>query len=510
MLSPNPTSSERADKPSSHGSGADRERELIASVLKTGLMADGRTFQLLLQAAPGRPWRTLRVQQGAADLAALVAAPAQIVGVRHRHLCRLVALDIDTGSAWWSPAGPAASPQALAFTGQAEAAGCSVSWHRTPSGGWHGWAALPAPVHHSIGHQLVAGWAEAGGMTLAAGQAEVFPSFTPYSPIGRAWQWAQCHGIRLPGQARSALWTGTGWALEPSLQWQELAAGLELAAAAADDPAWLMALEDAGRRRRMANPRHRSAAPQRRGPRKPVAVAWTGPDQSNYNLGRLATALWSPGITADTLAAAIEAAAIAAPGFHQWASGDTRRRLSTWCLDWARCCIRRPPGRGSARPAPSHNAGRNLAEHRRVVVAVIDGAARLAAEHGTAAFELSERVVSEALKISRSSYRRLKSLFLSRVTAALFRLPAVGTHPPAKGYKPEHADGPASRPAVPVPENQSLPPVTTSPPAADRPPSPPPPAMPISPARVSTPRRDRERDEIARWLGQAASCGSLP
>jgi hypothetical protein len=34
--------------------------------------------------------------------------------------------------------------------------------------------------------------------------------------------------------------------------------------------------------------------------------------------------------------------------------------------------------------------------------------------------------------------------------------------------------------------------------------------MPISPARVSTPRRDRERDEIARWLGQAASCGSLP
>jgi hypothetical protein len=35
--------------------------------------------------------------------------------------------------------------------------------------------------------------------------------------------------------------------------------------------------------------------------------------------------------------------------------------------------------------------------------------------------------------------------------------------------------------------------------------------MPISPPRVSTPRRDRERDEIARWLGQAAaSCGTLP
>jgi hypothetical protein len=507
----NPTSLKPAGNPSRDGSAADPDRALIASVLAAGLMLDGRTFHPIAQDRPGADWRTLRQQQGPDAIAALVVAPDVVVGLRHREKCRLVALDIDTGSAWWSPAGPATSPQALAFTGQAEASGCSVSWHRTPSGGWHCWAALPAPVQQSLAHQLVAGWAEAAGMTLAAGKAEAFPSFTPYSPIGRAWQWAQCHGIRLPGQARSALWTGTGWALEPSLQWQELAAGLELAAAAAADPAWLVALEDAHRRRRIANPRHRSAAPQRRGPRKPVAVAWTGPDQSNYNLGRLATALWAPGIAADTLAGAIEAAAIAAPGFHQWASGDTRRRLSTWCLDWARCCIRRPPGRGSARPAPSHNAGRNAVEHRRAVVAVIDGAVRLVAEHGTAAFELSERVVSEALKISRSTFRRLKSLFLSRVTAALFPVRSTGSHPLPKGYAPQGAATAASCPAVPVLENQSFPSVSTGPPAPDRPPPPPPPAVPTSPARVTTARRDRERDEIARWLGQAAaSCGTLP
>jgi len=511
VLSPNPTSLKPARNPLRDASAADPDHGLIASVLSAGLMLDGRTFHPIVQARPGADWRTLRQQQGPDAIAALVVAPDVVVGLRHREKCRLVALDIDTGSSWWHPSGPAASPGALAFTEQAEAAGCVTSWHRTPSGGWHCWAALPSPVQQSFAHQLVAGWAAAAGMTLVAGQAEAFPSFVPYSAGGSPWQWTASHGIRLPGQAGSALWTGSCWATEPLLQWEELAAGLQLAADAAVAPAWLEALQAAEQRRRMANPRHRPAAPQVRGPRRRGAVVWSDRSQSNVNLRRLANNLWQPGIAPEALAASIEAAALASPGFRRWASGDTRRRLSAWCGDWARSCCRKPPGRGGALPVPSRNAGRNAAEHRRAVVAVIDGAVRLVAEHGTAAFELSERAVSDALKISRNTFRKLKTLFLSRLTAALFPVSSSGSHPLPKGYAPQGAATAASCPAVPVPENQSLPSVSTGPPAPDRPPPPPPPAVPTSPARVTTARRDRERDEIARWLGMAAaSCGTLP
>ena len=510
---PNSTSPKPADNPLRDASAADPDHGLIASVLSAGLMLDGRTFNPIRQAGPGSPWTTLRQQQGPDDIAALVVAPDVVVGLRHREKCRLVALDIDTGSPWWHPAGPAASTGARAFTAAAEAAGCATSWHRTPSGGWHCWAALPSPVQQSFAHQLVAGWAAAAGMTLAAGQAEAFPSFVPYSPAGSPWQWTASHGIRLPGQAGSALWTGSCWATEPLLQWQELAAGLQLAADAVAAPAWLEALQASEQRRRMANPRHRPAAPQARGPRRRGAVVWTGRSQSNVNLRRLVNNLWHPGIAPEALAASIETAALAAPGFRRWASGDTRRRLSAWCGEWARSCCRKPPGsRKSSKPPRARFAlSINDARHHKAVLSVISGAARLVAEHGTAAFELSERFIAEALQISRNTFRKLKTLFLSRITAALFPVSSSGSHPLSKGYAPQGAATAANCPAAVLPENQSLPSVSTGPPAPDRPPSPPPPAVPTSPARVTTARRDHERDEIVRWLGMAAAtCGTLP
>jgi len=67
------------------------------------------------------------------------------------------------------------------------------------------------------------------GWKSAQGALELFPSHTRYRAGNDPKTFSLCQGLRLPGQEGSALWTGSRWAEEPELQWQELAAALVMA-----------------------------------------------------------------------------------------------------------------------------------------------------------------------------------------------------------------------------------------------------------------------------------------
>jgi hypothetical protein len=194
------------------------------------------------------------------------------------------------------------------------------------------------------------------------------------------------------------------------------------------------------------------------------------------------------------------AAARACPGFSRYASRDTVARLDAWCRDWARSCHRRPP-RAVASRRQSTDPGRNHRLHREAVAKVIDAAVVIARDHGEAALRFSERRSAELLAMTRTTFRKVKGLFKTRLAAAIARPAAVGLHPCAKGGAAAqlHQSPDCS------PEIESLdlvPPVAFRP---CRPPPPPPLAMPIAPARDSTSRREFERNELARWLGLAAA-----
>lgn len=470
-------------------------------VLGQILCLDGRTFDPITKPTAGGEWRTRHGGFGVADIADLVLDPAETVGIRPRDKTRVLVVDIDAHqeapSPYWHPDGPEASPTVQRLLHEAEKAGCRCAIFRTPSGGWHALIVLPEaqPVAfaHCMGRVLVAH----AGMELGSARCELFPNTAKWDETTDAKQRKAQNGIRLPGQAGGALWTGSGWATEPELAWQELAAALDATDAAA--PGWEALQQTAASERRLLRRTWRAAAGCRR--RSSAVVAWTAPGQSNDNLGLIANACWEPGMSANDLVQRMITVAQTAPGFARFASQDTQKRLVSRCSDWAAACIRRPP---AGRRRASDDPGRNARLHREAVVRVIDAAPRLARELGAAALDLSERAASDAIGLARGTFRKLKSLFLSRLTAALFPVPA------ARGSDPYPKGGPLDLLAV---SGDHL--ISTSghggvlPRSQPPPPHPPPEVHPVALPTAAPPRldqrRQREYEEMARWLGMAAA-----
>jgi len=481
---------------------ADPALTLITRVLTEALMRDGRTFDPILRPANGRDgWCTRHRCLDPEAVAVLVMDPAEFIGLRHRHRTRLVAVDLDNHDREnWRPD----SPRLIALHAAAEAGGIVPSLHRTTNG-MHLWLALPEAVPIVRAHWVLRELLQRAEVDRDS--VEVFPSLATGSVIADAKARPASNGIRLPGQAGSALWVGDRWADDPILIWQELEAALELAEVC---PEWQELQQAAATLERQHKRSCRRFPSRPRSSRRPggdAPIEWTGTGESNRHLGTLANRGYRDGHRdPEALAAYIEAEALAAPGFDRWASPDTKRRLPSWAREWASACIARPP-LAKCRPR-SNDPNHNDREHARCVAKVAAAAARFGRRLGDKAMAWSERKAHEAIGISRRTFRKLKPLWRVRLLAACYASRSVaGTHPLPKG-----GDHPA---VVSVESINLFPPVTADPARCPtdhhyRPPSTAdPPPMPTRAATVSlhswqAAQRSREREELARWLGAAA------
>jgi hypothetical protein len=371
-------------------------------------------------------------------MVAKILAPGVWVGHRPRADVRYVAFDIDAGSPYL---GLACLQQLEA---ELERVGLpTVRIRSSHRGGIHLYGLLPAAVHREEAHWIARAIATRLGWGIKAGQLEVFPSTSRYSHGTNPKQFARCQGLRLPGQEGSALWAGGRWLEEPLAIWHELGAALVMAETSVAftqlqreaqalreqhrSPSWFGRRVAAGSTSTVGTIRHN--------------IRWTGPAQSNELLGRLTNVAYMAGhTTAEQLAQAVEQLALGAPGFSQWASDHTRADLRAWCLRWARSCIRKPP---EVSRCPSNDPGRNERLARQARVAVIEGAIRAARTAGAEAIQWSERVAATFLGIARSTFRKLKRLWLIRVTAEVYAAPRpAGTDPSQQGLA---VSGPSGR-----------------------------------------------------------------
>jgi hypothetical protein len=469
-------------------------------------MRDGQTFDHIVRTAGGRAWSTTKGRSDPETIASLVLDPDWIVGLRHRSQTRLIVFDIDAHrpllSPYWHPAGPEASPALQRLLTAAEMVGAASVIFQTPSGGWHVFAVLPEAVPSSEAAWIARVLSARACLEEAPGQLEAFP--TPLSfQTGAPRHWKRSNGFRLPGQQGGATWLSgsVGWCSEPETAWLELQAAIE-ATAPADLPAWQAIRDEAQQARRRAEKRLRSsrfplAGGRHRG--SAVSVAWTGPSQSNGNLGAIANALYRHGEDPESFGSRIAAAARACPGFDRFASDDTKRRLDSWAMDRAKSCIKKPPRGAVSRCSRSTDPGRNARLHREAVCRVISRAAAVVAEHGEEAMRLSERTLAGLLGIARNTLRRLRGLVMARLTAALFRVsPATGSDP---SPKVGNADAAPEEPlAVLFKKRTSLHLTQPISPGSDRSPPPDPPPLPTRAAHPANLRRQLEREELARWL----------
>ena len=465
-------------------------------------MRDGRTFDPILKPADGSAgWHT-RTHQclDPEAVAAEVMDPAEFIGLRHRHRTRLVVIDLDNhrGEQNWRPD----DPRLIALQAAVVAAGAVPVLVRTPNG-MHLWLALPEAVPKVRAHwqlRVLLQRAEVDSV-----EVELFPSLASGSTIADAKARPASNGIRLPGQAGSALWVGDRWVDDPILIWQELEAALELAEVC---PEWQELQEAAAALERQHKRSCRRFPSRPRSSRRPGGddpIEWTGTRQSNDLLGLLANRGYRDGHRdPEALAAYIEAAALAAPGFDRWASTYTKRQLASKAWGWAKSCIARPP---LARCRPrSNDPGRNTRLKRESFCSVLAGCERAAREHGEAALGWSARKVHEYTGIARTTLARLRFHWPLRLLAILYRRrsehpAATGSDPSPKGGDPSGCSSIESIDLLLVPA-RSLRPLARnlSPPSSaglDHP-------MPTLAATVVSIRRQLEREELARWLGAAA------
>jgi hypothetical protein len=492
------------------------ESGLIASVLcKTLMLAEAggkhRTFDSILRPPVGGEWRTVHNCMEPGDVAAAVLDLSVVIGLRHRHQTRLVNYDIDAHGAavspYWHPAGPEHSPALQRLLAAAEAVGCSHAIYRTPRGGWHAWILLPEAVHYSVAATIGQVIAARAGLELDPGRLEVFPTLTRYSEASDPRHRPRSQAFRLPGQHGGSTWIGgpVGWCSEPSTAWEEAAAAVELADGVATAE-WQELLLEAVVLRRERRPRSALRAPGAGRHRAPRAhsIEWTGPSQSMRNLGALTNALYQPGETPEQLGARVAAAARVCPGFDRYASDDTKGRLETWAIDWARCCCSHPP---VARKRQSSDPGRNARLRRENTCLIIATAHMAAKTVGEDALDWSERRVAKVTTLHRTTVKKLFHIWQGRVRSALHagrgrRLFAAGTYPLPRGVHSQPAWLPL--PAVPPVENRHLESVPTGPPAEDRPRSPQPSQQEVSVALDwLAAKKVREQAELAAWISAA-------
>lgn len=485
---------------------------LISSVLRDGWMpGDPRTFDYITRDAKGfRGWTTHKNRCLDPDSAAsLVLRKDIILGLPHRYKTRILAYDFDNHSSLeWTRD----DPRIHSLIRTAEAGGCGAELVPTPRG-FHLWVLTPEPVPIIRAHWLAQTLLRRAGLE-GLQRLEIFPSLAREDPEDDPKERTISHGVRLPGQAGTVI-AGDPFS-DPVLIWAALRGHLDrLKPSPAFDRLLrhARALEKRQRKRNINRarflrlpPSHAAAA------RIAKEITWTGPGQSNDNLGRLANAGHIAGHrTLETLALFIEEKALLAPGFHQHASADTVRRLTPWSQSWAASCLKSPPrSTGTHRPR-SADPGRNARLHRETVCSFLDGVQRAARTFGTEALGWSERKIAEFCGISRSTLRRIEFHWRLRVLFSLNR--PQSEHPAAGGSDPSHQGGGV---AVFQEKSISLPASPHREPCQLHGKHPPPPSatdqnlLPTAPKKVAlspsswlAQKCTRERDELLRWIGLA-------
>ena len=517
------TSADAIPSPPQPCLGLDRDtlsesRPVVASVLRDGFMpGDPRSFDPIERPADGSAgWRTRKNLCLEQDSAAFrVVDPDIIIGLRHRFQTRLPAIDLDNhgdGPPVWTRDGAAT----LALIRAAEAADCEAVLAPTPHG-LHLWLALPEALPIVRVHWILRALLHRAGIDHRT--VELFPSLASGTPEPDAKARPRSHGVRLPAQHGTV--DPADPFTNPVLIWKSLRGALDLSSRRVDSPAWRGLVRQAAALERRSRRALTGRRTFRLGPASPAAVrrrleaiVWTAAGQSNRLLGELANVGWFAGHrNQQALAPFIEKAAREAPGFARFASFDTQRRLSRWAGEWARSCIARPPlARCRSR---SNDPNHNDRERARCVAKVASAAARFGRRLGDKAMAWSERRASEAIGISRQTFRKLKPLWRARLLAACYASRSVaGTHPSPKGGSANAGIG--NNPGCSLSESINLLPLPArSPRSLARNLSPPPPAgadpplptlpAPLAPHHWQAAQRAREREELAAWLGIAAA-----
>jgi hypothetical protein len=267
---------------------------------------------------------------------------AEIIGVRHERQVRLIVVDIDNKpekpSKYWHPLGK--SKELLRLQEVAEDCGCKVDFViSSNSGGLHVYIALPEWVHAFRAHWIGRALLQRAGIATGAGQAELFPSEMPFH-AGSPSERPLSNGFRLPGQEGSALVVGDRTITHPVLILQQLKSAVEEAQSCLNFKK-LVSQADSLRKQSKRCSKVSNGISEFK--RSSGNIAWTGPSQSNDNLGALTTQArlrYKPQ-TPEKLAAIVEQLALESPGFDQYASDETKENLTSWCKSWANCSFRR-------------------------------------------------------------------------------------------------------------------------------------------------------------------------
>ena len=266
----------------------------------------------------------------------------EVIGVRHERQVRLIVVDIDNKpgkpSKYWHPLGK--SKELLRLQEVAEDCGCKVDFVvSSNSGGLHVYIALPEWTHAFRAHWIGRALLQRAGIATGAGQAELFPSEMPFH-AGSPSERPLSNGFRLPGQEGSALVVGDRTITHPVLILQQLQSAVEEAQSCLNFKK-LVSQADSLRKQSKRCSKVSNGISEFK--RSSGNVEWTGPSQSNKNIGLLTTQArlrYKPE-TPDRLAAIVEQLAIESPGFNEYASDHTKKILTGWCKSWANCSFRR-------------------------------------------------------------------------------------------------------------------------------------------------------------------------
>jgi hypothetical protein len=227
---------------------------------------------------------------------------------------------------------------------------------------------------------------------------------------------------------------------------------------------------------------------------------WTGPGQSNDNLGRITTwarAAHPDARTVEELAPIIRREALNAPGFAEHASVASRADVQiSWPERWAGSSLKRDRVPAQKRTDPQHN--HRLLLRTRAALTRVWRAARDAAE-------LSQREVAKRAGVNRKTLLRHWDYWLQLLG---------GPHPSLTGGGvPPAVSSSESQSLSPVSPTSSVEPITAAVPVTSQP-KPPPASVStqiatpaVSPFRLDARPldqwRERQRAELLAWIGVA-------
>lgn len=510
--------------------------DLVASVLRDGFMAeDPRSFDAIFrQGDNSGQWRNEKNRvHDPVSAAKAVLDSGQIIGLRHRYHTRMVAIDLDNhATIHWTEDDPRLRRLIVA----AEASDCWPVLVPSPHG-FHLWLILPAALPIVTAHHCLRALLCRAG--IGDRKIELFPSLSTGDDVEDAKERPRSNGIRLPGQFGTI--TPGDPSSDPELIWRDLRHGLDHTE---PGEGWAdLCRIAAANKRNEKRQRTRRPTPWRPCQRRSFAsatkrlasVIWRGPGESNRHLGTLANIGASLGIRdKELLAAFIEEHARNAPGFDQHASADTKQRLSAWSREWAQCNIDHPP-EAQARPSRSKDPGRNQRLHAEAVRRLFDAAQRAAKTFGEDAAKWSARRIAQWSGLNRGTLAKLMGVGLARwrtrvLTAVFSRFRSGGIHPYSKGGG-AHGLVTPPQPSTSLTNHQINPLckfgrknlfssclASNAPPPDPNPCRPPAPVdqatLPTKPTRensspIETAKRQREREELARWLQQKPQSNTL-